>query len=639
MRWEWSWKREEEPMRVGFWFWRGGGEEERWARAWGEALGERMGGWEVAYRELEGSVSGVWGQAFQRGMGRVLDSLPGWGVALYEKGALWAGEGPWSLLRGAYGFSALEAFLEVDRSEVVVAFHPMVLLPLLALKREGRWGGLVVGALGDLVLHRSWLQPGVGRYVVVHGGVEDGLVEGGIAREKVRVMGVPLGCGGRKIGREEACEALGLEVCEAWGLVDLSGASDWEGVCFQMSLVRSFRWLVYGGEGAEAQGRLREAAKRAGLRAKMLGGGVPWERLWSAVDLCVMGASLCRMYGALGAGVPTLFWEASNREERNNGGYLCEEGMGLWVREQALAAQIAEVSEGSRLEEMRRRISGAFSARTSEDWVSLLVETAVNREKIEERDRALLSGELVSLRRSLPAGVEAITDPRRLLTDGRSQGVGEESWYEDIGEERWYEDIVGEEKAAGDPSGRGMERLRDALAALILREKRLVERFDQLWEQVERWGDRVERAQGMGDQRLYDEANEQKERYLRERESIEEALRRLRREKISILERVKPADSRERSWLGVRGEMTEGRNAPRQGSIGGGQVQRGEVGVKESSDERALWRGGEKAQALDMEAMESKFREADIEGELKALKQRMKIQRRDIADLRDEDAD
>lgn len=617
-------------MRMGFWFWHGGGEEERWARALGEALVERMGGWEVTYRELEGSVSGVWGQAFQRGMGRVLDGLPGWGVALYEKGALWVGEGPWSFLRAAYGFPTLEAFLERDRSDVVVAFHPMVLLPLLALKREGRWRGLVVGALGDLVLHRSWLQPGVGRYVVVHGGVEDGLVGGGITREKVRVMGVPLGCGGRRIGREEACEALGLEASEAWGLVDFSGASDWEGVCFQMSLVPSFRWLVYGGEGEEGQRRLREAAKRTGLRARMLGGNVPWEKLWSVVDLCATAASLGRLYGALGAGVPLLLWEARTREERNNGGYLCAGGMGLWAQEGALAAQIAEISAGNHLDEMRRTISGVFSTRANEDWVSLLVETAVNREKIEERDRALLSGELASLRRSLPVGAEAITDPRRLLTDGGLQEVGGEGWYEEIG---------GEEKVAEDSSGRAMERLRDALAELILREKRLVERFDQLWEQVERWGDRAERAQGMGEQRLYDEANEQKERYLREREPIEEALRRLRREKMSMLERVKPADSRERSRTGMDEGATGAGNAPIQGSMDGGQATREKVGAKNSSEAGALWQGGEKAQALDMEVMESKFREADIEGELKALKQRMKIQRRDIADLRDEDAD
>lgn len=348
-------------MRIGFWLWRGGGEEERWAREWGEALGGRMGGWEVTWRVLlaEGVV-GSWQQALQRGVERVLDWLPGWGSTLYEKSPLWNEKSPLSFLRTAYALPLLASALEADRSDVVVVFHPMALLPLLALKREEKWGGLIVGAIADLGLHRAWLQPGVSRYVVVHDVLEDALGEGGIAREKVRVMGLPWVSGARELGREEACVELGLEVSERWGFVDLAGASDWEVVCFQLSLVPSCRWLVYAGEGEEARKRLREIAHRTGLRARMLRAQTPWEVLWSAVDLCLGDASLGRLYRALRAGVPMLLWEARSREERVNGGFVCERGMGEWASEAGLAAQIADLSGGEDGKRCRKRCVSGF---------------------------------------------------------------------------------------------------------------------------------------------------------------------------------------------------------------------------------------------------------------------------------------
>jgi hypothetical protein len=400
------------------------------------------------------------------------------------------------------------------------------------------------------------------------------------------------------LGREEACVELGLEVSQRWGFVDLTGASDWEVVCFQLSLVSSFRWLVYAGEGDEAQKRLRDIAHRTGLRARMLRAQTPWDTLWSAVDLFLGDASLGRLYGALRAGVPMLLWEAGSRGERVNGGFVCERGMGEWANESGLAVQIADLSGREGWEAMKQAMRVGFPVRTHEDWVSLLVETAVNREKIAERDRVLLANEIASLRRALPVGGEVILDPRRLLTDGGAQESGQSGWYEEIGEQR--EDLGTEGVALG-TEGVALGALQEALAALILREKRWMERFDQLQEEEQRWAERIEMARAYGDGRLVEEATQQQERVSREKQPIEEVLRRLRREKMAILERVKPAE-------------------------------------KQPTSEKAPSLGAERRPPLDMEALESKFREADVEGQLQALKRRMKIQRRDLTGLKDEES-
>ncbi|MCB9638958.1 MAG: hypothetical protein H6727_08670 [Myxococcales bacterium] len=591
-------------MRISFWLWKAGGEEERWSASWSEALRERMPSWETSQRIL--LVDGVnqgWRSVLQRGVERVLGWLPGVWSFLQEQERWLGRKSPLDFLKAVYPLSRIESFLEEEKPDVLVAFHPLALAPLAYLKREGQISVPIIAAVPDFSLGEAWIQPSVSRYVLCHPSLEEQLAKAGFLREKARIMGLPLDVKAKQQTREEACRDLGFDPAEQWGLVDLSGGGDWTALCFQLSVATpSLQWLVYAGPDVAEQERLRQVARKTGLRARMLGEAAPWGTLFDALDLCVTSPKLPRLWQALRHEVPLFLLEGAGKEEAESAAFLWRHQLAAKVSVDQLAVQLDEALLQGQLRQMKEAMGSAFSKKTREDWVAFLVEVAMNREKVLERDRALSQGEDEALRGSLDASTEIIVDPRRLLGEGAESAPS------------WFEEIGGEEERPKTSGG----SLQDELAEIILREKRMLKSFDQLQEQIDVWMERVELAEKRGDIALQHEAEQRLQKAERDIRPIERALQQIHRQKARLLE---------------GGMVQDGPS-----SAADDEGRRG--GAHDPWEKNALpkqHKGSSLSASAKEDELEGRFRDVALDQQLHSLKQRIKIQKRDMKDLKDEE--
>ena len=90
------------------------------------------------------------------------------------------------------GHEELAAYLQAERPDMVVAVHPTPAGAVADLRRTGRISCPVVTVITDYVVHSQWIHPGTDLYLVGCDEVRAGLIDRGIAPDRVHVSGIPM---------------------------------------------------------------------------------------------------------------------------------------------------------------------------------------------------------------------------------------------------------------------------------------------------------------------------------------------------------------------------------------------------------------------------------------------------------------
>jgi processive 1,2-diacylglycerol beta-glucosyltransferase len=110
------------------------------------------------------------------------------------------------------GSRRLLRHLRAERPDVVVNVHPTPAGVLSDLKARGDTAVPSAVVVTDYVVHSQWIHPWVDRYCVATPTLAEGLAARGVAAERVRVTGIPIGPGFAKpLDRGETAARLGLD--------------------------------------------------------------------------------------------------------------------------------------------------------------------------------------------------------------------------------------------------------------------------------------------------------------------------------------------------------------------------------------------------------------------------------------------
>ncbi|MCY0877378.1 MAG: glycosyltransferase [Firmicutes bacterium] len=115
----------------------------------------------------------------------------GYGAMYAITGRLAAVPG-WHRLEERPGRKALAQWIEGNSPRALIATHPMPLMGLAALKRQGVVRGPVVGVITDYVAHPSWINAPVDGYAVANAAVGEKIRARIGAAATVAVTGIPL---------------------------------------------------------------------------------------------------------------------------------------------------------------------------------------------------------------------------------------------------------------------------------------------------------------------------------------------------------------------------------------------------------------------------------------------------------------
>ena len=391
---------------------------------------------------------------------------------------------------------------------------------------------LQVGLISDFFVDPLWFNGQLHGFVASDQVVADEIIDRGVAEDRIRVGGPALRPGFEEgIDRQEARQELGVEEDQTVVLVRADGFSSTilEKLVFQCTLSdRDGRFIFhYDGDGACAS-TLRRAADQYGLAAAMFGRVSDLERYFAAADAVLASEDDPYLPELIASSTPTLL--IGTTAER--------EGNGLALKDRGLADFLAGVDRlGTRLDH--------FLKEETQDSL---------RTALEQWDGAARHSALVEGLDDIARRAAQWRQP--IQTAAAEEGEPEEGEPEEKGEEEKvagpFEPIGGggatevgtdgEEDGRRPPEGAtlGRAEAKEQLAQLILEERELERRLEEVEKQQERWHGRLELAREWNETDLVDEAKSILRGYVEEADAIDGDLSDIRRQKAKLKAAARP---------------------------------------------------------------------------------------------------
>lgn len=362
---------------------------------------------------------------------------------------------------------------------------------------------LQVGVMTDFQFGADWTRSPFKAFVVPHAEFKERLVRSGVDGDRVILAGPAVQTRfSERLDREAIREQLKLKdhtvvLVRADGL----DANTLEKLVFQATLVeRNVRMVFHHNGDNAAAAALRRAAAQYGLRALMFGQVPDLERYIAAADLVIAAPREIYIAEIVAQDRPILFVgdEAQGPEQVE---FLTRHGAARHVFDLLKLGAVLDELLATGLEKAQQSADALSGVSGAKDVAEALLLALKHREDWRHA--------------AAPAPVE---EPGH--TD-----VGTDSPFEVIGQ------TTSSTKDSPDFTGLSMAQARDQLANLILQEREVERRLDDVQKQQERWRGRLNLAREWNEVDLADEAQGILRGYIAESEQIGQELTAIRRQK------------------------------------------------------------------------------------------------------------
>lgn len=425
------------------------------------------------------------------------------------------------------------------RPDVLAVTNPRYARALSLLESMAGIRTLQVGILPDFNLSADWINSSLQAFIVPTDEHRERMVTNGLLPERVMVAAPPIESRFvEEIDRDAVREEFGFDQTPVVLVrAEHFSPSIVEKLVFQATMVEGAARFIFhhNGDGGAAAA-LRRAADQYGLPAAMFGKVSDLERFVAASDLVMTAPDEPMVAEFLAQGRPLLLVGAQDSGAAQ-ADYLSEAGAADYVADVLrLGRQIQRSIEADALKaatEAARKLGAKDGSRQVADALSVALEHA------EDWLRAPASAS--------PAGKQDTGERRR----ARKESAGEQSAgpFESIGEgrSRQAQDDASADKSrqTRDTDERSTQReprysglsaaeAKQQLAELILLERDVERRLDEVQKQQERWRNRLQLAREWNETDLADQARETLTEFNTEADALGEELDDVRRQKVML---------------------------------------------------------------------------------------------------------
>jgi processive 1,2-diacylglycerol beta-glucosyltransferase len=243
-------------------------------------------------------------------------------------------------LRRAWNLAVTRRFVALLRQrppDLIVATHFLPADVCSAGRRSGWLRAPLVVVVTDLYPHWFWTAGAADAFVVATERSRRALERRGIPRERIHVLGIPIGPGfGRPADRRALAARFRLRPERHTVLVTSGGTTvgHFEQAvralaALETELPGRLQLLVVCGEDADAKARLEAFAQRCPMPVRVFGFVGFMADLMAASDLVVAKAGGLTVSEALACGLPLVLYHVIPGQERQNAQHVAEHGAGV----------------------------------------------------------------------------------------------------------------------------------------------------------------------------------------------------------------------------------------------------------------------------------------------------------------------
>ncbi len=280
----------------------------------------------------------LWGRLILGSYMKILALFPqaygmmyGWGNE--SKAALWGRK-----YLSRFLARRLERYLEQWRPDMIVCTHATPAGLVADLVRRGRLRIPTLGVVTDFVVHRLWVYPELGGYVVAHEALRDYLLQHGVAKEKTVSLGIPVALEFGKSSKKDKdalLQGLGLET-NAKTVLLMGGG---EGLLPMAEIIEicsedfpELQFIAVAGKNQKLKSKLEKMKNRFGKKLLVLGYTERVADLMTAADLLISKPGGLTVAESLSSGVPLLIYRPLPGQEEANSRYLQKQGVAFSAR-------------------------------------------------------------------------------------------------------------------------------------------------------------------------------------------------------------------------------------------------------------------------------------------------------------------
>jgi len=409
-----------------------------------------------------------------------------------------------------------------DRPDLLVVTDPRYVRALGLLENLSGIPSLQVGVFPDYNMTPDWQKSPLQAFVVPHESFKARLLDAGYPEERIRVAGPPIQARFTKdVDREAVREDFGFDE-ELIVLVrsNMFDAGTIEKLVFQSTLVdRDIRFVFHHDGDQTAASALRKAANQYGLRALMFGKVDDLERYVAAADVVVAAANDPYVAEIVALDRPLLFVgdEGTHGEQVE---FLLREKAARHVADLLRLGVEVDRCLGEETQAKLIEAAAQLSQKTGSEEVAEALKVA-----LEHREEWLVAPDFT---------------PAEPADDGEEEPEGKGA-FEVIGKEKRTstqdddtnagESKRDEPRQTPDYTGISKSQAKEQLAALILMERDLERRLEELERQQARWRNRLELAREWNEDDLAAEAEEILRGYMDEAAGVGSELSDVRKQK------------------------------------------------------------------------------------------------------------
>ncbi|WP_058303286.1 MGDG synthase family glycosyltransferase [Gorillibacterium timonense] len=243
------------------------------------------------------------------------------------------------------GSRRLKELIQAEQPDAII--HTFPILPLLELRKKKGWALPAVTVLTDYVLHQRWVHPETDQYYVATDELQTELLAQGIAKERVRVTGIPIrNAFQRSLDADEIVSRYGLAPGRKLVLL-MAGAygvlSDIDDIVRSLLQMDNIQVMLVCGKNEPLLHKM-QALFPDEPRLALFGYVDHVEELMKVASCMVTKAGGVTLSEALAIGLPFIVYRPLPGQEQGNARFLAESGFGCIANDvEAIRRQLERI--------------------------------------------------------------------------------------------------------------------------------------------------------------------------------------------------------------------------------------------------------------------------------------------------------